>query len=321
VLEYYYKGVDRMKRKTFWVSIIIGMVILLLLVLASHVISVGERLSGIHIALEYAFYVLALLIVWLLVLNPIRVIFMAPTFSIDALDSDQSTRTYKRAAKTMLKLDYLSDEERTLLNDHIKDPDNLRESIQTVFSGSIKKEVDKTIIHYSQSVLLTTAVSQNGNLDMLAVIFTNIRMIMRITKKCGFRPSYMHLAKLSINVAVTAMIAEGLEDVDINEALPSRVGDTIRDIPVVRGMTNSVFQGISNGMLTCRIGIVTRKYLFQDSKLHSPRKIRIEAYKESFRLMPQIISGGLANFPKGIVNYMIKPFFKNPFTKKGYENE
>ncbi len=310
-----------MNRKTFWISVILGFVILLLLILASHVISVGERLSNIHIALEYAFYVLAFVLVWLLVLNPIRVILMAPTFTIEALDDEQNKKTYVKAAKTMLKLDYLTDQERALLEKHVKDPDTLKEAIETVFKGSIKDEVDKMIIHHSQTVLMTTAVSQNGSLDMLAVIFSNIRMIRNITKKCGFRPSYMRLAKLTLNVAVTAMIAEGLEDIDINEALPSRIGDTIRDIPVVRGMTNSVFQGISNGMLTCRIGIVTRKYLFQENKMYSTRKVRIEAYRESFRLMPKIVSGGLANFPKGIVNYMVKPFFKNPFNKKGSTHE
>ncbi len=310
-----------MNRKTFWISVIIGFIILLLLILASHVISVGERLSTIHIALEYTFYVFAFVIVWLLVINPVRVILMAPTFTIEALDEDKNKKTYIRAAKIMLKLEYLTDQERSLLKEHIKDPDTLKEAIETVFKGSIKDEIDKTIIHHSQTVLMTTAVSQNGSLDMLAVVFSNIRMIRTITKKCGFRPSYLRLAKLTLNVAVTAMIAEGLEDIDINEALPSRVGDTIRDIPVVRGMTNSVFQGISNGMLTCRIGIVTRKYLFQENKMYSTRKVRIEAYRESFRLMPKIISGGLANFPKGIVNYMIKPFFKNPFTKKGTNNE
>ncbi len=310
-----------MTKKTFWISIIFGFVILLLFILASHIISVGERLRSIHMAVEYAFYVVAFIIVYILVLNPLRIIMIAPTFSIDALDEDKNKRTYRRAAKTILKLDYLTDTERNLLNEHIKDGENIRDAIHTVFKGSIKKEIDKTIVEHSQTVVLTTAISQNGNLDMLAVIFTNIRMIKTITKKCGFRPSYMHLAKLSLNVAVTAMIAEGLEDIDINEALPSRVGDTVRDIPIVRGMTNSVFQGISNGMLTCRIGIVTRKYLFQENKLYSTRRIRMEAYKESFRLMPKIVTGGLANFPKGIVNYMVKPFFKNPFTKKGTENE
>jgi len=308
-----------MARKTFWISIIIGLVILLFFILASHIISVGERLTAFHPFLAYGFYGLAAVLVYLLVINPLRVIMIAPTFSIDAFADDKHLRTYRKAAKVILKFDYITDEERALLSENLKDREEIRKALQTVFKGSIRKEVDKVIITNSQTVLVTTAISQNGSLDMFAVIFSNLRMIKTITKTCGFRPGYSHLAKLTIRVAAVAMIAEGLEDVDINRALPGRFSETIRDIPVVRSMTNSVFQGISNAMLTCRIGIVTRRYLFQENKLLSTRQLRLESYKESFRLMPKIVTGGLSNFPKGIMNFMVKPFVRNPFTKKGTE--
>ncbi len=306
-----------MGKKAFWISIILGVLLLLFFVLVSNVITVGDRLIVIHPFLAYGFYAIALVLTYILILNPLRIIFLAPTFTIDALDEQENRKTYRRAAKTLLKLDYLADEERTLLESHLKDDENIDAAIKTVFQGSIRKEVDTIIVKNAQTVLMTTAISQNGNLDMFAVIFSNLKMIKDITRRCGFRPGYFRLAKLSLNVAVTAMIAEGLEDIDINEAFPTRMSETIKEIPVVRTMTNSIFQGISNGMLTCRIGIVTRKYLFQENRLLSTRQIRLESYKESFRLMPKIISGGLAGFPKGLYNFMIKPFVKNPFTKKG----
>ncbi len=306
-------------KKPFWISILIAAIVLLFLVLASNVIQVGERLTPIHPYLAYGFYGLAVILVYVLVINPLRIIFLAPTFKIEVLDGAQNQRTYKKAARIILKLDYITDEEREGLTTHMHD-DQLEAAIRKVFQGSIRKEVDKIIVENAQTVLLTTAISQNGNLDMLAVIFSNIRMIKDITKRCGFRVGYARLAKLSLNVIVTALIAEGLEDIDVNQAMPSKFGDTIRDIPVVRTMTNSVFQGISNGMLTCRVGIVTRKYLFLESRLLDKRQIRLQAYSESFRLMPKIVSGGLANFPRGLYNYLVKPFVRNPFNKKGSED-
>ncbi len=306
-----------MGKKAFWISVIAGVLVLLFFVLVSNILSVGDRLSGVHPYLTYGFYGIAAVLTYVLIINPLRIIFLAPTFTIEALDDKASQKVYKKAAKTMLKLDIITEEERALLTTHIKDGENLDQALRTVFNGEIKKEVDRIIVSHSQSVLITTAISQNGNLDMLAVIIANIRMIKNITKTCGFRPGFYRMAKLSVNVAVTAMIAEGLEDIDINEALPSRFSETIKEIPVVRTMTNSVFQGISNGMLTCRIGIVTRKYLFQENQLKSTRDIRLSAYKESFKLMPKIVSGGLAGFPKGIMNFMVKPFVRNPFSKKG----
>ncbi|MFW6319753.1 MAG: DUF697 domain-containing protein, partial [Bacillota bacterium] len=171
-----------------------------------------------------------------------------------------------------------------------------------------RKQVDDIIITHAKTVLMTTAISQNGNLDMFSVTITNIKMIKSIVVACGFRPSYLNLGKLSMNVAVTAMIAEGLEDVDFNEMLPSKVGEALSDIPIVRTATNSIFQGISNGMLTCRIGIVTRKYLFRDNQMMTEKELRLAAYKESFRLMPIIIKDGLVAFPKGVINMAMRPF-------------
>ncbi len=309
-----------MKRKTFYIMIGIGLFIVFLFILVSHVINVGERLRGFNPYAEYSFYGVALLLFFILVLNPLRIILVAPTFQIEALDDEEKNRrVYKRSAKTVLKSKHITEGERNRLKMALHHEEDLEVALKGVFEGSIKDDVDGIIKRYAKTALVTTAISQNGNLDMLAVIFTNFRMIKAIVERSGFRPGYVRLAKLSISVAIIAMVAEGLEDVDINEALPSRVGETIKDIPVVRSMTNSVFQGISNGMLTARIGIVTRRYLFQENQLKNPREIRLAAFKESFRLMPSIVSEGLASFPKNVMSFMAKPFTWKPFTQKGTE--
>ncbi len=304
-------------RKKFWILIGVGALFFLVLIIAANVIDVGERLEGIHPALAYLFYALSLLVLFFLVLNPLRVIFLAPTFSIDALEDAKNTRTYRRAARRLMHLPATKDEEKKVLKAAMRDEAALKEAIKKTFNGSVKEEVDAAITHHAKTVLVTTAISQNGNLDMLSVIFTNIRMVRDIVRACGFRPSYAHLGKLALRVAIIAMVAENLEDVDIKEALPSRVSDTMRDVPFVRTATNSAFQGISNGMLTARVGIVTRKFLFQEHKLANKREMRLAAFKESFILMPKIVGGGFGAFPKGIMHFMVRPFTKKPFAKKG----
>ena len=69
-----------------------------------------------------------------------------------------------------------------------------------------------------------------------------------------------NLAKLTINVFTTALIAEGLENLDLNEVLPTSTINTLGEIPFAKPMLSSITQGISNGLLTLRIGIVTRKF-------------------------------------------------------------
>lgn len=311
------KGDIDMTKKTFWIAVLIGVLLLLVFILASHIVNVGTRLMDFHPAVGIAFYVLALVLVYLLILNPLRVIFLSPRFSID-LETDPKRRTqiYKTAAKRLVRDNRITQDEVALLEANINDPDELPDALRKVFNGSIRKEVDKIILAHSKMVLVTTAISQNGNLDMLSVIIANIRMVRDIVKACGFRPKYTHLAKLSVNVAVTALIAEGLEDVDFSEILPGKAGEAMTDLPMLRTATNSVFQGVSNGMLTCRIGIVTRRFMFWENRLMSKTQLRLSSYKESFMLMPRVITDGLATFPKTVVSFALRPFKKNPFAKR-----
>lgn len=282
------------------------------LVIISNVISVGERLRNIHIYIQYSFYLLAFIITYVLILYPLKVIIFSPTFSVDALlkDDKKSFRLYKSAAKTLLKNDVLTEEDKLLIKGSINIKEKLQESLSIVFDRTIKKEINKVIISNSKSVLISTALSQNGNLDMLAVIFINLKMIKEIILLCGFRPSYANLAKLSLNVMVTSIVADGLEDFDLNELLPKRFSETLTDLPFIKTFSHSMLQGVSNGVLTCRVGIVTRKYLFNDNKALTKQDIRRTAYKESLKLMPLIVKEGLSIFPKGIKGLFVNPLKK-----------
>ena len=164
--------------------------------------------------------------------------------------------------------------------------------------------------------MVTTALSQNGNLDMLSVVGLNLRMIRQITELTGFRPTLPKLAKLSLNVLMTALIAEGLDDAEISEMLPTKLSEALTDVPFVKTISNSIISGAANGLLTCRVGIVTQKYLFTDSDLLDKKEIRRYAVRESVKMMPNIVTAGLAAFPKGIYN-----LFKRPFQKKKQSDE
>lgn len=301
-----------MKRKTLWIFMGSSVFIAFLLILLANVLSVGERLIVIHPALAWGFYGLISLAVLFFILNPLRIIFLAPTFSVDALaNDDQKYKAYKKAALRVLSLEYLTEAERAVLTQSFGDKAALAEALKATYQGPVQKQLDHLILKHAKTVMTTTAISQNGQLDMFAVVVTNIRMVKGCVEACGYRPSYTHLAKLSLNVALTAMIAEGLEDVNIQEYLPSRFGEAMTDLPMVRTATNSIFQGITNGMLTLRIGIVTRRYLFSDHRLMSTKELRIAAFKESFKLMPLLLKDGALSVPKTIINVMSKPFKRN----------
>ena len=301
-----------MGKKRFWVLIGLGSLVVIFFILLSNVLDVGEKLREIHQYVEYSFYGLSVLLVYFLVINPLRVIVLSPTFTVDAMLSDDNKRhkIYKDAAKVLVSNKNITDEDKELLKSTMGTSKKLKESLQTVFNRTIRTNINEAIVKNSKSVLVTTALSQNGNLDMLSVLIINLKMIREIVELSGFRPSYPYLAKLSVNVMVTSLIAEGIEEMDFTEYMPTKLGETLTDLPFVKTISSSIIGGVSNSMLTCRVGVITQKYLYNDNKLLDRKDIRRMAYKDTFKLMPKIITEGLAIFPKGVATIFARPFKK-----------
>ena len=69
--------------KIFWYLVAIGFALLFILILTSSVLDVGERLRNIHVYVEYAFYGVSVILIYVLILRPIHIIFFSPSFSVE----------------------------------------------------------------------------------------------------------------------------------------------------------------------------------------------------------------------------------------------
>ncbi|MGN1295885.1 MAG: YcjF family protein [Bacilli bacterium] len=303
------------KRNKFWIMIGIGVLIIILMIVLSSILTLGEKLRNIHPYVEYAFYVLSAVLVYFLIINPVCTIAFAPTFSVITVldrDSKKSFKTYKKVAKNIIANDMVNGEEASELMNAMKDKEKLRVQINEVFDKTIKKDINKIIVNNAKTVMISTAISQNGRFDMLTVLVVNLKMIKEIVACCGFRPSYAKLGKLSANVLSTALIAEGLEGLDFNDIFPTSTANMLSEVPLVKPIASSVIQGISNALLTIRIGVVTRRYLFTEYKDISKDLIRKQSIKESIKILPGVVKAGLLFFPEKI---------RNMFTKKVSDEE
>jgi len=309
--------------KWFWYAIAIGFIILFILILLSSVLDVGDRLRRIHPYVEYGFYGLAAMLVYLLIIRPVNIIVFSPTFSVSTTldESDRKNYSlYKRVAKRLLSFEDLPEEEQVRLKDALNsNAEDLRLSLNHTFNKHIKKKMNKIIKKNAKTVMISTAISQNGKLDFYTVIVVNLNMIKELVVMCGFRPSYKNLAKLTVNVFSTALIAEGLENMDISQVLPQSTMNTLGEIPLVKPLLSSVTQGISNALLTLRIGIVTRKYLFSDAKEISKEDIRRNALLEAAKMLPSVIGDAFMILPKKIASLFKKPEKQNPEVKEEEE--
>lgn len=296
--------------KVFWYLVAIGFAILFILILLSSILDVGERLRAIHAYVEYAFYGISVLLIYLLILRPIHIIFFSPSFSVETtIDHEKVVNfgLYKRVARRLIDGGLLPDEEVITLKESMGDAKALRERLNTAFNTHVKKKMNEVIRKHAKTVMVSTAISQNGRLDFFTVVVVNLKMIKELVVMCGFRPSFKNLSKLTINVFTTALIAEGLENLDLNEILPTSSVNTLGEIPFAKPLLSSITQGISNGLLTLRIGIVTRKYLFSDAKEITKEQIRRTALLEAAKLMPLVVADAFISFPKRIANLFKRP--------------
>lgn len=308
------------KTKIFWISIAIGCLIVFTLMLLSSVINIGERLRKIHVSVEIAFYVFVFLIVFLVIINPIRIILTSPSFEICTTldpDSHKVRSVYRAVARNMAKNQNVDEEHRLLLTKY-KNYDELQMNMTVVFHDCIKKNLNNIIIKKAKTVLISTAICQNARMDMITVFSVNLNMIKDLVTECGFRPNMTNLSKLTVNVFSTALIAEGLESISIDDILPNSVNNALGQIPFIKPVMASVTQGIANALLTIRIGCVTRKYLFRDGNIITKEDIRKSAFKDSLILLPMVLYGTLTFIPKKIVHMFGS---KNKENKKSAPDE
>ena len=304
------------KRNTFWVMIGIGVAIVILLILISSILSVGERLRSLSVYIEYVFYGLSVLLVYFLIINPVRIILFAPMFSLDIVLGNQKNKTIKkRLAKNLIRSEALKPEEKQPLIEGLKDQNTLDEKLKLYFNKTLKVEINKIVLQNAKTAMISTAISQNGRLDLITILVINLKMIKEIVVKCGFRPSYAKLGKLSANVLGTALIAEGLEGLDFNDIFPASTTNFLSEIPLIKPLASSIIQGISNALLTIRVGIITRKYLYSEYKHYEISEVRRDSIKESIKLLPAVLKEALTFLP----NQVAKLFQKRKLTPEEQE--
>lgn len=299
--------------KSFWIILGIGAFFFIMVLILSSVISLGERIRSVSVYLEIAFYVVSALLFYFLILRPILTIIFSPTFSIDSLfDETQNAKKnysmYKKVAKNLETVDYLTEEQKTSIHDSLSDPLELKVVLSKVFDDSIKKELNKIIVRHAETVFLSTAISQNGRLDLIAVLVINIRLIKELVVTCGFRPSYAALGKLSLNVMTSAIIAESLEGIDFNQLFPQQGINILSEMPFLKIVTGSLAQGVGNALLSLRVGIITRNYLFMNLKGQTKKDVRKLAFGEAVLLLPSVLAESLKKMPSRLKSMFEKVF-------------
>ncbi len=160
----------------------------------------------------------------------------------------------------------------------------------------LSNEADLVVRKTASTVFLSTALMQNGRLDGLIMLFTQIQMVGRIARIYVQRPSPRELVPLYANVGATAFVASGLESLDLGEMVAPLAVSVVpalkSGIPGLSGVSALLVKCVSNGaanaFLTLRVGEVARRYCELTSR-HSPEAIRRSATAAAVQHLGRIV--------------------------------
>lgn len=176
-----------------------------------------------------------------------------------------------------------------------------------VIDENLKEKANKIIFDTASAVFLSTAISQNGKLDAFTVLAAQARLIWKVAHVYWQRPSIRNLRQLYTNVAINAMAASSIEQMDLSQQIQPIVSAMIKSpgkhIPIVGNaahiITDSILEGTVNAFLTLRIGVLTKNYCFPEWK--TINDIKSNSFVEASVLLKTLVLKSSAKVVEGIL--------------------
>ena len=229
-----------MKRNLLIITLLfLGSFVILLL---GNIIIIGEKIASLsHVAwAEYDFYTLILVVFYVVVIRPVVRVHRAPQIPALSIDGEWNTAQlvafgHKLADNcNYIPKDKSCPELRKLhqqrLLEGLERYATSREELVQIISEELKLRIEggelketsgprtedmhsvriiginRRIIEWAKSVFMITAISQNGKLDTVSVLYMNYKMIEDVIVASGFRPTRQQLFRQYVNILVTSLM-------------------------------------------------------------------------------------------------------------------
>lgn len=133
------------------------------------------------------------------------------------------------------------------------------------------------------------------------VLAAQTRLIWRIAHVYYQRPSPCDFAQLYANVASTALVAAGIEDIDVDVLVGTIFGSTVAAIPGMHLLASSILSGSANAFLTLRVGMIAKEYCRCTTRVEK-KGLRRAATLKAAKLLGSIVKDGTVKLSKAVVN-------------------
>ncbi len=183
--------------------------IVFLLIIINQLVSLYNNLLTIHPVLAIMGTTLMGLLILGLLIIPILLIAKLPA-PLPFPDDDKDLKKYQKSFKQRLSSHPVVIENK--LDPH--DDEQLKQ-----IHDKLTEKADKIIFETASAVFVSTAISQNGKLDAFTVLAAQVRLIWKVAHVYWQRPSLKNLQQLYSNVAINAMAASTIEQIDISQQI------------------------------------------------------------------------------------------------------
>ncbi len=282
------------------ITLVVSLALVLVILLAGNVITIGDKLAGASPVLAWIFYGLLLAaLVWLVVIPTCRILFAKPfpKLSVDpaAEDSPELRAELKAFVRSLADNlgDLPADEAAARRVELLRQLDGYYDlaELRGIIQDELKRRFDHAQDHINQwakTVFLVTTVSQTGRIDAITTLVINCRMIADVIRCSGYRPTWGQLGKQYARILATSLFSYYLSDsLDKVEVDPEMLNlKALSSIPMVGTITKSLVDGTANTLLSLRIGHVTLAYLREGSEALSGKagaKVRRQAMLDAVK--------------------------------------
>ena len=197
-----------------------------------------------------------------------------------------------------------------LIADELETNEQIKHAIAKL---SIK--ADEIVKQHANSVFVSTSLMQNGRLDGLIVLVTQLRMIWLIARVFFQRPSPRQMLYLYGNVGTNVVLAQNIQDIELSELAAPLVVSIVPSlngaIPGMQGISNLILNSLANGsanaFLTLRVGVMARMYC---EALSSPQSetIRSGATRKALEMLGSITKEQGNLIVKGAMGIVTRKF-------------
>ncbi len=139
---------------------------------------------------------------------------------------------------------------------------------------------EQVIRRYAARVALATALSQNGVLDSMAVLYLSFRMLRDLYAVWGIRAGRVSLFRTFVALLINTLLAGAVEELLPEDVLQGTLNN------VGRLFLRSLLDGLMNGWLVLRLGLLA-EHLILTGKAPT-KEVRRTVRKESLKMLPSL---------------------------------